>query len=43
MINELKKCETDESKHPYDIKQIEMNMIAASFGGLGSFVEKLHR
>ncbi|XP_065676427.1 glutathione synthetase-like [Hydra vulgaris] len=41
MINELKN--PDENKRLYDIKQIEMNMIAASFGGLGTFVEKLHR
>eukprot|EP00794_Sanderia_malayensis_P010693 gene10693-11830_t len=28
---------------PYEVKQIEVNMIAASFGGLGERVTKLHR
>ncbi len=32
-----------KTKREYEIKQIEVNMIAASFGGLGSLVSKLHR
>ena len=27
----------------YDIKQIEINTIASSFGGIGSYVTDLHR
>ena len=28
---------------PYEIKQIEMNMVAASFSGLISIIAKMHR
>ncbi|XP_057291485.1 glutathione synthetase-like [Hydractinia symbiolongicarpus] len=48
MVDETKKDvvvngHTLEEIRPYEIKQIEVNMIAASFGGLDSKVEKLHR
>jgi hypothetical protein len=29
--------------HGYDIKQIEINTISSSFGGIGSRVTELHR
>ena len=33
----------EQQQQPYQIRQIEMNMIAASFAGLGTVVGKLHR
>ena len=48
MLDETKK-DVDLNSHaieevrPYEIKQIEINMIAASFGGLGTNVVKLHQ
>jgi len=47
MIDQVK-TEYDSSKplteeRPYEIKQIEMNMIAASFSGLSSSMPSLHR
>ena len=47
MIDQVK-TEYDSRKslneeRPYEIKQIEMNMIAASFSGLSSITPSLHR
>lgn len=41
MINEVK--DKNKANNPYEIKQIEVNVIAASFGGLDSKVSDLHQ